>query len=74
MLTIAHADLSSNGAATDDCTCSTQSVANYSAGSDIPVVGPSSHSNSRNLTAITPLSKESHNKCLYPRRAKKEGK
>lgn len=74
MLTIAHADLSSNGAATDDCTGSTQTVANYSAGGDIPVVRSSSHGNSRNLTAVTPFSEESHNKCLYPRRAKEERK
>jgi hypothetical protein len=74
MLTIAHADLSSNGAATNNCACSTQSVANYRASSDPPVVRTSSHGNSRDLTAVAPFSEESHNKSLYPRRAKEERK
>lgn len=74
MLTIAHTDLSSNSAATNDRTRSTQPMANYSAGSDPPVVGTSSHGNSRNLTAVTPLSEESHNKRLYPGGAEEERK
>ena len=47
-------------------------MANYSASSDPPVVRTSSHGNSRNLTAVTPLSKECHHKRLYPSRAKKK--
>jgi hypothetical protein len=72
VLTIAHTDLSGNSTATNDRTCSTQPMANYSASSDPPVVRTSSHGNSRNLTAVTPLSKECHHKRLYPSRAKKK--